>query len=117
MKINKIRSIFNNSLKKISKHYNNLLEDFELKVIHDFRLEIKKLRAFIRLVNTEVTKKKSIKIKQKIKTFYNTTGKIRNVQLHKQRIIQMCTSLSLVTPETYLELLNEKKRRKKRRRV
>jgi len=115
MKINKIRSIFNNSLKKISKHYNNLLEDFEPEVIHDFRLEIKKLRAFIRLVNTEVTKKKSIKIKQKIKTFYNTTGKIRNVQLHKQRIIQMCMSLSLVTPETYLELLNEEEAQEKKK--
>ena len=115
MKSNKIKSIFNNSLKKTSKHYCNLLEDFELEEIHDFRLEIKKLRAFIRLVNTEATKKMSIKIKRRIKTFYNTTGKIRNAQLHKQRIIQLSMTLSLEAPETYLELLNEEGIKEKRK--
>lgn len=113
MKDDKIINLFNNSLKKAHRHYNNLLEDFELEEIHDFRLQIKKLRAFIRLVNTEVTKEKRIKISKEIKTFYHTAGSIRNVQLHKQRIIQWCMALSFNAPATYLELLNKEEARVK----
>ena len=113
MKANKIINLFNNNLKKTCKHYNNLLEDFEAEEIHDFRLQIKKLRAFIRLVNTEVAKGKNIKFDKGLKTFYHTTGRIRNVQLHKQKIIQWCTTLSYGTPVTYLKLLNEEETREK----
>jgi CHAD domain-containing protein len=113
MKDDKIINLFNNSLKKAHRHYNNLLEDFELEEIHDFRLQIKKLRAFIRLVNTEAAKEKSIKISKEIKTFYHTVGSIRNVQLHKQRIIQWCIALSFSAPATYLELLSEEEARGK----
>ena len=84
MKAEKIIELLINNLKKTRRHYKKLLKDFELEEIHDFRLQIKKLRAFVRLVNTEVGKEKSIKINKEIKTFYHTTGRIRNVQLHKQ---------------------------------
>ena len=63
MKSDKIINLYNQNLKKTSKHYNNLLEDFELEEIHDFRVQIKKLRALVRLVNAEVMKKKEVKNK------------------------------------------------------
>lgn len=115
MKGNKIINLFNDSLKKTSRHYHNLLEDFELEEIHDFRLQIKKLRALVRLVNTEVIKEKSIKIDKKMKRFYHITGNIRNRQLHKQGIIQWCMALSCGVPETYLQLLNEEETGDKKR--
>ena len=115
MKANKIINLFNNSLKKTCRHYNNLLEDFEQAEIHYFRLQIKKLRALIRLVNTEVAKERSIKINKETKTFYHTTGRIRNLQLHKQKIIQCAITLSFDPPVTYLELLNEDEAREKKR--
>lgn len=51
MKSDNIINIFDKRFKKIKKHFNNLPEDFELGDIHSFRLERKKLRAFIRLIN------------------------------------------------------------------
>jgi CHAD domain-containing protein len=56
--------------------------DFDQEVVHDLRLEVKKLRAFLRLVNTEAKHNGVFKIRKKLKNFYRHTGAIRNIQLH-----------------------------------
>ena len=58
MKYDEIIDVLDKRFKKIKKHYNNVLEDFSPQEIHDFRLEVKRLRAFIRMVNTDIQRKK-----------------------------------------------------------
>ena len=115
MKSDEIISDLDKRFKKLKKHYNKSFKDFELEEIHGFRLEIKKLRAFIRLINTNIPEDKKIKIGGKIKSFYNTTGNIRNLQLHQHRISLICDDMLLEKPILYLQLLhNEESLLKKR---
>ena len=107
MKQDEIIKLFDKRFKRIRKHYSGLLKDFDVEEIHFFRLEIKKLRAFIRLVNISLPGKNTIKINKKVKSFYNATGNIRNLQLHQQRINQFCNGLLLPKPTAYLQALHK----------
>ncbi len=115
MKSGEIINVFDKKFKKVKKHYNKLLEDFEIEEIHGFRLEMKKLRGFIRLINTNNPEDKKIKTGGKIKSFYNTTGNIRNLQLHQQRVNHICDDMLLEKPVLYLQILhNEENKQKKK---
>ena len=115
MKSDEIINVFDKRFKKVKKHYNKSFEDFEIEEIHGFRLEMKKLRTFIRLINTSIPEEKKIKIGGKIKSFYNTTGNIRNFQLHQQRVSHICDDMLLEKPVLYLQLLhNEESMLKKK---
>ena len=115
MKSGEIINVFDKIVKKIKKHYNKLLEDFEIEEIHGFRLEMKKLRGFIRLINTNIPEDKKIKTGGKIKSFYSTAGNIRSLQLHQQRVSHLCDEMLLEKPVLYLQLLhNEKNKQKKK---
>ncbi len=107
MKSAEIIKAFYKRLKKVKNQYDKLFEDFELEDIHVFRLKMKKLRAFIRLINTEMPEDKKIKIGREIISFYNTTGNIRNLQLHQQRVGQICDDMLLEKPLLYLQILHD----------
>jgi CHAD domain-containing protein len=107
MKKDTIIHIFEKRFKKIRKHYYKLLEDFDAEEVHDFRLEIKKLRAFIRLVNKGLPEDEPLKIDKNLKTFYSTTGNLRNLELHQQRINLFCEDLLLEKPELYFQVLRK----------
>ena len=117
MKSDVIINAFDKRFKKVKKYYNKLLEDFEIEQIHGFRLEMKKLRAFIRLINTNIPEEKKIKIDRKIKPFYNTTGNIRNLQLHQQRVSHLCDEMLLEKPVQYLQLLHNEENKQKKKAV
>ena len=93
--------------KKAGFCFSELLEDFHPESIHDFRVEIKKLRALVRLLNTEDTKTKGVKLGHHLKNCYHISGDIRNLQLHRFRIQDQCTALELPLPRSYLGLLSE----------
>jgi CHAD domain-containing protein len=115
MKSEEIISALDKRFKKVEKHYNKSFEDFELEEIHSFRLETKKLRAFIRLIHTNIPGYRKIKKERKIKSFYNTTGNIRNLQLYQQRVSHLCYNMLLEKPVQYLQLLhNEENKQKKK---
>jgi CHAD domain-containing protein len=115
MKSDEIISALDKRFKKVEKHYNKSFEDFELEEIHSFRLETKKLRAFIRLIHTNIPGYRKIKKERKIKSFYNTTGNIRNLQLYQQRVSHLCYNMLLEKPVQYLQLLhNEENKQKKK---
>jgi CHAD domain-containing protein len=80
---------------------------------------MKKLRAVIRLINTNISEKKKIKIDRKIKSVYNKTGNIRNLQLHQQRVSHLCDEMLLEKPVLYLQLLHdvENKQKEKAERI
>ena len=118
MKREEIIDVFHKRLKKIKKCYSLVVQDFDIDAIHDFRVEIKKLRAFIRLLNTE-TANHQIKIPGRIKEFYGATGEIRNLQLHEQKLVSFCSERQLDLPGHYLSVLDVlgKKEKEKAKRV
>ena len=62
---------------------------FDEEVVHDFRVEVKKLRAFLRLINSELAKAEALKIEKDLKQFYRHLGAVRSIQMHLQYIDDM----------------------------
>lgn len=109
MKPGEIIDVYKTRFKKLLRHYHNLLEDFDPNVIHHFRLEIKKLRAFVHLIYVEKEDHHS-KIPKDLKLFYNLSGNIRNLQLHQNRIKHLCNDLLLEIPAVYLQCLDDEEK-------
>lgn len=109
MKPGDIVDVYKTRFKKLLKHYHNLLEAFDPNDIHHFRLEIKKIRAFLHLVYIESGDHHS-KISKDFTMLYSLSGNIRNLQLHGTRIRGLCNDLLLEIPAVYLQYLNEEER-------
>lgn len=109
MKPGEIVDIYKTRLKKLLRHYHNLLEDFAPNAIHHFRLEIKKLKAFLHLIYVEKEDYRS-KIPKDIKLFYNLSGNIRNLQLHQNRVKDLCNDLLLEIPAMYLQYFDDEEK-------
>jgi CHAD domain-containing protein len=105
MKSNHILIDIHGHFKKLKRSYNSLVHDFDNDVIHDFRLEIKKLQAFIQLINTGTDV--HVKLKGSLKHFYNSIGEIRNLQLHRQHVTSLCNGLYLEIPVLYLKQVKQ----------
>lgn len=109
MSVKKIRDRYKESLENISAYYNHLLKDFDADDNHNFRVEIKKLRAFIRLINISQPDHEN-KIPKKIRKFYHLVGDIRNLQLHQQRIRNFCDDLFSENPQLYLDSIHKEEK-------
>lgn len=99
-----IKHITNNHYKKLKKLINEVVSGFDIEAIHQFRVEYKKLRAFLRMIPHGSDTTGKIKISGKLKKIYNISGRIRDLQLQRQRIRQ-ATKQELEKPEAYLSLL------------
>lgn len=104
MKRKELTGIYKSGFKKIDKYYHRLAHSFKGNDIHLFRVEIKKLRAFIRLVNLSGTHVQH-KIPKSIKKLYQAFGSVRNLQLQQERITGLCRDLSIENPSAYLQCL------------
>lgn len=54
--------------------------------LHAFRVEVKKLRSFLSLLNLEMKKENYITLPKRLKNIYRLAGKIRDIQLHLQKL-------------------------------
>lgn len=86
--------------KKIKASFDATITYFDAEEIHAFRVEIKKLRAFLHL--TSIGDK--IKHSARLHLFYHIVGEICNLQLQKQRVRDVFLHQSDL-PHTYLTLL------------
>jgi CHAD domain-containing protein len=84
MKQKIITSVIKKRFNTIQAYITQMMVDFEEEAVHDFRTEIKKLRAFLRLLNT--ARNNQVSISKKIKVYYWYAGNIRNLQLHIKSI-------------------------------
>ncbi|MDF2193066.1 CHAD domain-containing protein [Paraflavitalea sp. CAU 1676] len=66
--------------RRIKRYGDQLPGHFEVEMVHDLRLEYKKLRAFTRLLK-ESRKARDIGIPPEIKSVYHTAGRVRDFQL------------------------------------
>ena len=72
--------------KKLRKYVGKMKKDGSAEAIHLFRVEIKKLRAFLRLLSLELKKEDELKLPSKIKKMYKYAGKVRDRQLRYKRM-------------------------------
>lgn len=77
--------IIHRSFKRLTKYSAKIKED-NSEAIHLFRVEIKKLRAFLRLLSLELKKDDELKLPPEIKKMYTYAGKVRDRQLHRKRM-------------------------------
>lgn len=101
-----IKHITNNYYTDLKKLIRTFEEDLNAKVIHEFRVKYKKLRAFFRMLSNQQEKTRIIKISKKLKKVYHISGSIRDLQLQQQRIRET-TDSELKKPLAYIQLLQK----------
>jgi CHAD domain-containing protein len=108
MKHTAILKVVDKRMRRIGNHYKLVKEDYAAEHIHDLRVEVKKVRAFLALVNMSQPAKMPLSIHPDIKQFYTVAGEFRNLQLQQQRIVLWCSEQLLQPPDYYLEYLYDR---------
>lgn len=103
MKKGKIKNHINDLFQKINELSKKSADDFRATEIHRLRIETKKLRAFLRLLNMRPGKPAVIKIPPSIKKFYKKAGDVRNLQNHQAKIRRLFFKKQ--KPVSYQEIL------------
>src|ERR1700676_4708726 len=93
----------NKSLKKINRN-------FYESDIHEFRLEIKYLHAFLQLLRMETSTSKHIRISKRLKKAYRLEGKIRLIQLLIKNLKGTSKKIPLKPPGLYIKSLQKEKK-------
>ena len=79
------RAILEGKLKEVEEAAATIAPAFREKPIHTFRVTVKKLRSFLRLINTDAEQPK-MKPGKKIMQLYDIAGEIRKVQLEQKKV-------------------------------
>lgn len=101
-----IHQIFN----RLGSLLGQIEENFDKKIIHHFRVEVKKLKAFLRLARLE---QGSVRIPHRLKQMYSAAGKVRDLQLHLLRIGNLNKEGPLQQGGYLRSLVNKLKKEKK----
>lgn len=91
--------------RNLKRYYPDILEEFDVEAIHHFRLDVKKLRAFLRLLNACGKQQNGLQIGNKLHDFYHAAGIVRCLQLQKVMVQQWCRQFHYAEPLTYLSIL------------
>ena len=106
MKKKEIAEVVEDSFKTLEKLRHKILEEFDADDIHDFRVEVKKLRAFLRLVNIKKNDDEPT-IPKLLKTFYGYIGIVRNIHLLKHHLFKYVTGHSVKKPGAFLRFIEK----------
>jgi CHAD domain-containing protein len=104
MKKKEIAEVVEESFKTLEKLRHKILEEFDADDIHDFRVEVKKLRAFLRLVNIKKDDDEPT-IPKLLKTFYGYIGIVRNIHLLRHHLFKYVTDHSIKKTTAFLKLM------------
>lgn len=104
MRQNKIKDIIEKDFKKISGHYRDIRNGFDIDDIHNFRTKVKNLRSFIRMLHS-VPDTDQLGIPPKFKSIYTYLGAIRTLQLQSEHVQDICNKMSVPPPDAYLGFL------------
>ena len=80
-----IRHIVHSFYKKLKKRLTLISPGFDTEAIHQYRVQYKKLRAFLRLLSVQ-NKKGKVKIHKKLNNIYRCTGALRDLQLLEEKL-------------------------------
>jgi CHAD domain-containing protein len=85
-----------------------VMDGFGMEEIHLFRVQVKKLKAFLHLVQTGLKNPQELKLPKVLKKSYCLTGDVRRLQLQRQKIQREVGQIQDNQPEAYLNILNLK---------
>lgn len=107
MDSHKVREILKKEIDEIKGLAHDVGDGFDKEAIHDFRVAVKTLRSFLRILNMQKNNPK-IKLTKKFKRLYRISGVIRDTQLETKSLEEKALMLPV-----YLDSLNKKIERKK----
>lgn len=93
MQRKEMRRAIRRRYKKIKQAFRFMCEDFNADAIHDFRVQVKKLRALLHLVATAKKGRRVRKIPYGLRQVYTMAGRIRTYQLQEEVVSQEVASL------------------------
>lgn len=97
--------------RRLDKSLRLIKEQYDPEVIHDFRVDVKKLRAFTRLLSAGMGEDgDGLKLPRSLKEIYTATGRIRDLQLQVSRVTD--TGKRIPTPNYHQYLLAELEKNK-----
>lgn len=105
MKKNEIEEVIISHFKRIDKLFHKIIVDFQTEDIQQFRVEIKKLRSFLHLLDMESNEGIPLRMTKKMKTFYGYAGIIHNLQLQLKRVTIYLENSTNNIHVSYLETL------------
>ena len=94
MNKDKAAEILKNRLNDVGESAAAVAPDFNEKSIHAFRVSVKKLRAYLRLVESGADQPK-MKTGKKLKQLYDIAGELRNAQLEQNKTKKQLSALPL----------------------
>jgi len=107
MKPDKIREIIGGKIKEIKKLGKKVDGDFEKDALHEFRVAVKSLRSFLRLLRM-AQDENAPKMPGKFKRLYHITGAIRDAQLELDQLAASKTSLPVYTDKLKNDISRQK---------
>ncbi|HJV19126.1 MAG TPA: CHAD domain-containing protein [Sediminibacterium sp.] len=102
-----VRRVAKDYCHELRLYYQRLLPGYGIASIHQFRVNYKKLRAFLRMMRGPETITGQLPVTKKLKSTYRLCGGIRDLQLHRQQIQHAYRSRQK-KPQTYLLQLQQK---------
>ena len=100
--------------KKLEKYSSEITSDFDQEAIHQFRVEFKKLRAFLRLLRLAPEVNQELRVPRKLKKMYVQAGILRDLQLQQEQVREAARS-EIKKPAEYYYLLYRKIEKQKHR--
>lgn len=91
MKKEKVADILDDKVKKLTKLSADIAPQFEKEAIHNFRVEVKRLRSFLRLLS--IHQKEEYKLPKRFKKLYDILGIIREMQLEQKKLQELNAEL------------------------
>jgi CHAD domain len=82
----KATDIIRYCFKRLYKHGTRMKKGYGEDAIHDFRVDYKKLRAFLRMLMVKMTEPPDLNVPHSLKKMYATAGEVRDRQLCIKRI-------------------------------
>jgi CHAD domain-containing protein len=105
MERKKIKKIIESHFKKMKSIAEKVFANYAIEDIHSFRVEVKKTRALLRLIQN-VQNLRTMHFPKQIKNFYKLLGTIRTLQLQQLKIREAIKKTKSVIPEAYLYILH-----------
>ncbi len=82
---------------RLKKYYTVIEKKTSAETIKPFRIEIKKVRAFLRLLELEIKDPDKLEIPASLKEMHKSGGRYRDLQLHQQRIRETVKKNTAIT--------------------
>lgn len=99
MKRRELEHIVHKYAKHLQQYGRKIPGAFAVEDVHELRVEYKKLRAFIRLVQLDVDAGKHLAMPEKVKALYRAAGTVRDDQLFLVTVQQMAAEKEIALPQ------------------